>query len=95
MAQAAQVESFPDLDHARHLLAVFEEVSVAIIKKATSRRFCYLERPLFYDKRVTKTIPEKGAECKKMFAAADAQRAGQRTRDLVKIRLIGKRKRYF
>ena len=46
VAQAAQVESLPDLDHARHLFAVFEEVSAAIIKKAVGRGVRDLERPL-------------------------------------------------
>ena len=47
VAQAAQVESLPDLDHARHLFEVSEEVSAAIIAKAVGRRVRDLERPLF------------------------------------------------
>ena len=47
VAQAAQVKGLPDLDHARDLLAVLEEVPAAIIKKAVGRGFRDLERPLF------------------------------------------------
>ena len=47
VAQAAQEQGLPDLDHARDLLAVSEEVSVEVIAAETSRRFCYLVRPLF------------------------------------------------
>ena len=46
VAQAAQVKGLPDLDHARHLLAVSAEVSAAIIKKAVGRGVRDLERPL-------------------------------------------------
>ena len=46
VAQAAQVESLPDLDHARHLFEVSEKVSVAVIATEISRRVCDLERPL-------------------------------------------------
>ena len=47
VAQAAQVESLPDLDHARHLFEVSTAVPAATIKKATSGRVYDLERPLF------------------------------------------------
>ena len=47
VAQAAQEQGLPDLDHARDILAVSEEVPAAIIKKATSRRVRDLERPRF------------------------------------------------
>ena len=47
MAQAAQVEGLPDVDHARYFLAVSEEVSAAIIKKAVGDRVYYLVRPRF------------------------------------------------
>ena len=47
VAQAAQVKGLPDLDHARHLLAVSAEVSAAIIKKAIGRGVRDLERPRF------------------------------------------------
>ena len=46
VAQTAQVKGLPDLDHARHLLAVSAEVSAAIIKKAVINWFRDLERPL-------------------------------------------------
>ena len=47
VAQAAQEQGLPDLDHARHLLAVSAEVSAAIIKKAIGRGVRDLERPRF------------------------------------------------
>ena len=47
MAQAAQVKGLPDMDHARYFLAVSEEVSAAIIKKAVGRGVRDLERPRF------------------------------------------------
>ena len=47
VAQAAQKQGLPDLDHARHLSAVFETVSAAIVKKAVGGRVRDLERPLF------------------------------------------------
>ena len=47
VAQAAQVEGLPDVDHARYFLAVSEEVSAAIIKKAVGRGVRDLERPRF------------------------------------------------
>ena len=47
MAQAAQVKGLPDLDHARHLLAVSAEVPAAIITKAVINWFRDLERPRF------------------------------------------------
>ena len=47
MAQAAQVESLSDLDHARHLFEVSAAVSAAIIKKAVGRRVYYLVRARF------------------------------------------------
>ena len=46
VAQAAQVKGLSDLDHACYFLAVFEEVSAAIIKKAVISGFYDLERPL-------------------------------------------------
>ena len=46
VAQAAQVESLPDLDHARHLFEMFEEVSVEVAPTEISRRVRDLERPL-------------------------------------------------
>ena len=47
VAQAAQEQGLPDLDHARHLFEVSEEVSAAIIAKAVGRRVRDLERPRF------------------------------------------------
>ena len=47
VAQAAQVESLPDLDHACYFLAVSAEVSAAIITKTVGGRVYYLVRPLF------------------------------------------------
>ena len=46
VAQAAQEQGLPDLDHARHLLAVSAEVPAAIIAKAVGRRVYYLVRAL-------------------------------------------------
>ena len=46
VAQAAQEQGLPDLDHARDLLAVLEEVSAAIIAAEISRRVRDVERPL-------------------------------------------------
>ena len=46
MAQAAQVTSLPDLDHARDLSEVSAAVPAAVVAKATSRRIYDLERPL-------------------------------------------------
>ena len=45
VAQAAQEQGLPGLDHARHFLAVSAAVSVETIEEATSRRICYLVRP--------------------------------------------------
>ena len=46
VAQAAQVEGLPDLDHARYFPAVSAAVSVEAIEEAVSRRIYYLVRPL-------------------------------------------------
>ena len=95
MAQAAQVEGLPDVDHARYFLAVSEEVSAAIIKKAVGRGVRDLERPLVQTTRGPEALPEKSFQCETMSAAADAPGAREGPHDLVKIRLIGQRKRYF
>ena len=47
VAQAAQVEGLPDLDHARDLSAVSAAVPAAVIAKAISSGIYYLVRPLF------------------------------------------------
>ena len=47
VAQAAQEQGLPDLDHACYFLAVFAEVSAAIITKAVGRGVRDLERPRF------------------------------------------------
>ena len=47
VAQTAQEQGLPDLDHARHLSAVSAEVSAAIITKAIISRIYDLERPRF------------------------------------------------
>ena len=72
-----------------------EEVSAAIIKKAVGRGVRDLERPLVQTTRGPEALPEKSFQCETMSAAADAPGAGEGTRDLVKIRLIRQRKRYF
>ena len=46
VAQAAQVEGLPDLDHARHFSEVSEEVSAAVIEEALISGFYDLVRPL-------------------------------------------------
>ena len=46
VAQTAQVKGLPDVDHACYFLAVLEEMSPAITKKAVGRRVRDLERPL-------------------------------------------------
>ena len=46
VAQAAQVEGLPDLDHARHFSAVSAAVPAAIIASEISRRIYYLVRAL-------------------------------------------------
>ena len=45
VAQAAQEQGLPGLDHARHFLAVFKKVPAAVVTTATSRRVYYVERP--------------------------------------------------
>ena len=95
VAQAAQVKGLPDLDHARDLLAVSEEVSAAIITKAVGRGVRDLERPLVQTTRGPEALPEKSFQCETMSAAADAQGAGHRTVNLGALHLIRQRKRYF
>ena len=46
VAQAAQEQGLPDLDHARHFSEVSAAVSAAIIAKAISSGLYDLERPL-------------------------------------------------
>ena len=46
VAQAAQVEGLPDLDHARDLSAVSAAVPAAVIATAVGRRIYDLVRPL-------------------------------------------------
>ena len=47
VAQAAQVESLPDLDHACYFLAVSTAVPSAVAAAAPRGRLYDLERPLF------------------------------------------------
>ena len=47
VAQAAQEQGLPDLDHARHLFEVSAAVSVEVAPTEISRRIRDLERPLF------------------------------------------------
>ena len=47
VAQAAQVEGLPDLDHARYFPAVSAAVSAAVIATAVGGRVYYLVRALF------------------------------------------------
>ena len=46
VAQAAQEQGLPDLDHARHLFEVSAAVSVEVAPTEISRRVRDLERPL-------------------------------------------------
>jgi hypothetical protein len=46
VAQAAQEQGLPDLDHARYFSAVFAAVSAAIIATAVGDWFYYLVRAL-------------------------------------------------
>ena len=46
VAQAAQEQGLPDLDHARHLSAVSAEVPVAVVATAVSSRIYDLVRAL-------------------------------------------------
>ena len=57
VAQAAQVESLPDLDHARHLSAVSAEVPSAVAAAAPRGRLYDLERPRVQAPRCTTTVP--------------------------------------
>ena len=57
VAQAAQVESLPDLDHARHLFEVSEKVSAAVAAAAPRGRLYDLERPRVQAPRCTTTVP--------------------------------------
>ena len=95
MAQAAQVEGLPDVDHARYFLAVSEEVSAAIIKKAVGRGVRDLERPLVQTTRGPEALPEKSFQCEEMSEAADAPRISDGPVNLGAVRLTMQRKRYF
>ena len=46
VAQAAQEQGLPDLDHARHFSEMSAAVPVEVITKAVGGRFYYLVRPL-------------------------------------------------
>ena len=95
MAQAAQITSLPDLDHARHFSAVSAEVPAAVIAKATSSGLYDLVRPLFYDERCTKAVLTPRLRCEEVCAAAGAPGVDDGTRDLDKIRRIRQGKRCF
>ena len=95
VAQAAQVKGLPDMDHARYFLAVSEEVSAAIIKKAVGRGVRDLERPLVQTTRGPEALPEKSFQCETMSAAADAPRVDDGPINVDALRIIRQRKRYF
>ena len=95
VAQAAQVTSLPDLDHARHLFAVSAAVPAAIIAAAVISRFCDLERPRVQAPRFTEAVREARLQSATVLAAVDEQRTRHRTRNLDALRRTMQRKRYF
>ena len=95
VAQAAQVKGLPDLDHARHLFEVSTAVPSAVAAAAPRGRLYDLERPRVQAPRFTEALPEKSFQCETMFAAADAQGAGDGPINMDAVRIIRQRKRYF
>ena len=95
VAQAPQVKGLPDLDHARHLLAVSAALLTPAAPTEISSRFYYLVRAGVQAPRVTKAVLSADLWCKEMSAAADAPGVSEGPRDVGEVYLIRQRKRYF
>ena len=95
VAQTAQEQGLPDLDHARDLFEVSAEVPAAVAAAAPRGRLYDLERPRVQAPRFTEAVREARLQSATVPAAVDEQRANNGPINLDALRRTMQRKRYF